>query len=158
MLHPYPLFGKFYRLAVVFVALWAMVGCSSFPSEPTPTAIATPASRRPFGAIHVYSATPGSVDQYYDAASDTIRGEDVWVFHPNGIYSAVLCVDGKIKRWSGSYSFDGVGDDMMFFIETNGDGNYDVQLYTAEGFPYIEWRRQSGTIRYVRAAELVLAY
>ncbi len=158
MLHPYLLFGKPYRLALYFVALCAMVGCSSLPSEPTPIAIATPVSRRPFVALHVYSATPGSVDQYYDAASETIRGEDVWVFRPNGTYSAVLRVDGKINRWSGSYSFDDVGDDMMFFIETNGDSNYDVQLYTAEGFPYVEWRRQSGPIRYVRAAELVLAH
>jgi hypothetical protein len=146
------------RLLVIVVSVFAMIGCSKLPSTPTPYGNSTPVPRRPFLALHVYSKNPGTVDQFYDTASDAIRGENVWVFRSNGHYSAVINVDGQIRNFSGVYGFDDVGDDMIFSIETNGDSHFDKSLYTINDFSYVEWRRKSGTVRYFLAMDVMSAH
>jgi hypothetical protein len=146
---------------LIMIIIGALLsGCSGFGPEstPTPRGNSTPISRRPFLALHVYSTIPGTVDQYYDTATDTIRGENVWVFRSSGHYSAVVKDDGQIRNFSGVYSFDDVGDDMIFSLETNGESHFDKYLYTIKDFSYVEWRRKSGVVRYFLATNFMSAH
>lgn len=103
-----------------------------------------------FGNLRVYSATLGSVGQFYDQTADRILADDVWVFRPNGTFSAVVNVDGQKLTLSGKYGGDDAGKDFFFSIDTNNDGKYDDNLYASNDFSYIEWRREGGILKYIR--------
>jgi len=105
-------------------------------------------AERTFADLRVYSARPGSASLFYDKGTDKILADDVWVFRPDGTFSAVVNADGQRLTLSGRYGGDDAGEDFVFAIDTNGDGKYDDDLYASDDFSYIEWRRESGTTRY----------
>jgi hypothetical protein len=108
-------------------------------------------AERSFTDTHVYAAMPGFASEFYDQAADRILQDDVWVFRPDGKYSAIVQVEGNRLTLSGRYGGDDAGNGFYFSIDTNNDGEYDDSLYASEGFSYIEWRRSSGTLKYVLA-------
>ena len=126
-----------------------MVGCIA---SSTPNPNSTPVPRRIFADLHVYSAVVGTTSQFYDSTTDKILGENIWVFRPDGTYSAIVNVDGNTLTLSGVYSGDDVGNnDFIFSIETNNDHEFDESLYTDGVFSFLEWRRDSGTLKYYLA-------
>ncbi len=142
------LFNNLFSSLAVALSLFSLIGCAT-ASTPNPNS--TPVPRRTFVDLHVYSATSGTANQFYDSTIDKILGEDIWVFRPNGTYSAIVNVGGKILTLSGVYSGDDVGDDFIFSIETNNDSKFDESLYSDDNFSFIEWRHKSGTLKYLLA-------
>jgi len=108
-------------------------------------------AEKTFADLHVYSDSPGAVEQFYDRAADKILKENVWVFHPDGSYSANVEVDGESLILSGKYGGDDAGDEFLFSIDTDNDGNYDETFFVGDDFSLIEWRRESGTLKYFLA-------
>lgn len=108
-------------------------------------------AEKTFTDLHVYSASFGTVGQFYDQATDKILEENVWVFRSDGSYTAIVNIDGEIITLTGKYGGDDVGDDFLFSIDTNNDGNYDEQIFASDDFSFIEWRRESGTLKYYLA-------
>jgi len=145
------LLNKFFNPFVIVLSLLSMAGCAT--SIPVWDENSTPIPRRIFVDLRVYSAAQGTANQFYDSTTDKILGEDIWVFRPDGTYSAIVNVDGKILTLSGVYSGDDVGDVFIFSIETNNDHEFDESLYTDpdDDFSFIEWRRESGSLKYYLA-------
>ena len=139
------------RLLAFGLILFGIVSCTTLSTPDTHNPNSTPIPRRVFVDLHVYSATSGTAEQFYDLVNDKILGENIWVFRPNGTYSAILNLDGKILTLSGVYSGDDVGDDFIFSIETSNDHEFDESLYTDDEFSFIEWRRENGVIKYYLA-------
>jgi hypothetical protein len=108
-------------------------------------------AERQFGNTRVFSATPGTADKFYDQTADKILLDNVWVFHPDGTYDAVVVIEGQRKTISGRYGGDDSGEGFYFSIDTDNDGNYDDYLVASEGFMYLEWRRDSETLKYFLA-------
>lgn len=140
-----------HRLCNTFMfilSVFIVTGCAT----PTPISAqdenATPIPRRIFADLRVYSATTGTINQYYDSATDKILSKNIWVFRPDGTYSAIVNIDGKTLNLSGVYSGDGSESGFIFSIETNNDSHFDESLYTDDSFSFIEWRRESGTLKY----------
>lgn len=146
------LLNRFIKLFIVVLSLLSIADCATSIPIPTPDENSTPVPRRIFVDLRVYSATPGTVSQYYDSTADKILGENVWFFRPDGTYSAIINDEGEVINLSGVYSGDDVGGDVFIFsIETNNDSEYDESLYTDDDFSFIEWRREIGTFTYYRA-------
>jgi hypothetical protein len=106
---------------------------------------------RVFAELRVYSATHAPVVQLYDAATDTILRDDVWVFRPDGTFDAVLIIDDQRLLLSGTYDGDDAGEEFVFGLDIDGDGQDDELIYadvTGDSFSFIEWRRDNGTFRY----------
>jgi len=108
-------------------------------------------AEKQFANPHVYSATSGPANQFYDQTADKILTDDVWVFRPDGTYSAILNVDGQRLMLSGRYGGDNAAEDFFIAIDTDGDGEYDDSLYASDDFSYIEWQRSNGTLKYALA-------
>jgi hypothetical protein len=105
-----------------------------------------------FVNIRVYAAIPGSYSEFYDKSANRILQDNVWVFRPDGTFSAIVIVDGERKLLSGKYGADNAGDDMYISIDTNDDGKYDDSLYVSKDSSFIEWRRNNGTLKYLLAS------
>ena len=106
---------------------------------------------RVFTELRVYSATPAPIEQLYDTGTDTILQDDVWVFRPDGSFDAVLIIDGERFLLSGTYEGDDAGEEFIFGLDIDGDGQDDELIYADvanDGFSFIEWRRDDGTFRY----------
>ena len=108
-------------------------------------------AERTFTDLHVYSASPGTVEQFYDRTADKILKENVWVFRSDASYTANLKVDGERMTLSGKYGGDDVGDEFLFSIDIDNDGSYDETIFASDDFSFIEWRRESGTLKYFLA-------
>jgi hypothetical protein len=106
---------------------------------------------RVFTQLHVYSATPAPIEQLYDTTTDTILHDDVWVFRSDGTFDAVLIINGERLLLSGTYNGDDAGDEFIFGLDIDDDGQDDELIYadvTDDSFSLIEWRRDDGTFIY----------
>lgn len=103
---------------------------------------------RIFTDLKVYASDAGVITDFYDIQGDQILADNVWVFHPDGTYNAIVVLDGERLNLSGKYAGDDVGDEFVFSIDTNGDGEYDEHLYAIDEFQAIEWRRETGTLKF----------
>jgi len=126
---------KFALITLVAFLVLAMLACAE----------------KQFVNPHVYAAISGSANQFYDQTTDKLLADDVWVFRPDGTYSAIVNVDGQRLMLSGRYGGDNAAEDFFIAIDTDGDGEYDDSLYASDDFSYIEWRRSDGTLKYVLA-------
>jgi len=121
------------QLSVVFIALiFTTLACGY----------------KTFGSVRVYSSTSGSVSQFYDANTDTILKDDVWIFYPNGKYKAVVIVDEKRTSLHGKYGAEDMGDIFVILIDTDGDGKFDEELYPDHKSTYFEWRHENNVVTY----------
>jgi hypothetical protein len=141
------LFKIYFNTFPMILLLLIMSGCVT--STPNPNS--TPVPRRIFKDLRVYSAIPGTPNQFYDPIADKFLSEDVWVFRSNGTYKAEVSVDGEILELSGVYAGDDTGQGFTFSIETNNDSAFDEELYTDDNFSFIEWRRNGETLKYYLA-------
>ena len=103
-----------------------------------------------FDNTQVYSAEKGTVEEFYDTKNDKILADNVWVFKPDGTYSALINIGGQKRLLSGKYGGDNLSNhEFAFSIDTNNDGQYDDNLWIIDGdFAVIEWRREDATLRY----------
>ncbi len=105
-------------------------------------------AERTFTDLHVYSETPGAIEEFYDQSTNKILQDNVWVFRSDGTYSAIVNIDGERISLAGKYGGDDVGDDFLFSIDIDNDGTYDDTIFASDDFTFIEWRRESGTLKY----------
>jgi len=105
-----------------------------------------------FGNIRIYAAIPGSSSDFYDKSKNRILQDNVWVFLPDGTFSAIVIADDKRNIFSGKYGADNAGEDMFISIDTNGDGKFDDSLFLSKDSLFIEWRRKDGTLKYLLAS------
>jgi hypothetical protein len=141
------LFKRWPNAFLMILLLLIVSSCAT--STPSPNS--TPVPGRIFKDLRVYSATPGTPNQFYDPIADKLLREDVWVFRPNGTYKAEVSVDGEILELSGVYAGDQTGQGFIFSIETNNDSTFDESLYTDDNFSFIEWRRDGESLKYYLA-------
>ncbi len=107
-------------------------------------AAAACSERRYASFTRVYAADKGIQETFFDATNNKILQENVWVFQPDGTYTASLSLDGKTVDWAGQYDAHTQGKDFVIAVDTNGDGKYEETLYV-NGDVSVDWRRPSGT-------------
>jgi hypothetical protein len=103
---------------------------------------------RVFDELHVYSSPTRSLADVYDPSTDTILAENVWVFRPDGTFSAQLIINGDQLIMSGTYEGDDTGTGFFFLLDTDGDGKNDeeVELDVEEDeYSFISWEYGSDT-------------
>jgi hypothetical protein len=101
--------------------------------------------------VRVYTSAADSIQESYDAATDRILREDVWLFRRDGTFDALLRIAGREVSLTGTYEGDDAGDQFIFRIDVDGDGDFDDQLVSDAdegGFSWIEWRPADVTYRY----------
>lgn len=107
---------------------------------------------RVFEKQRVYSVTRGPAKQFYDSTTNKILADDVWVFQPDGTFAAIVMVNGERRILSGKYEGDETGGGFFFFLDLDGDGNFnDDNIFLGKDDSYIEWRRNSETFTYFLA-------
>jgi len=106
---------------------------------------------RVFTDVRVYSLKPASLHDLYDQSSDRILKEDVWVFRPDGSFDVIVWIGGELIALTGAYEGDDAGDEFLFMLDTDGEGEFDEQLVADtedDRFMWIEWRTEDGTYIY----------
>jgi hypothetical protein len=104
-----------------------------------------------FGDLRVYSSISGSANQFYDATTDAILADNVWIFYPDGKYKAVVMIDGKQTNLHGKYGAEDIGNVFTILLDTDGDGKFDDELYPDHNSSYFEWHYESNTVTYYLA-------
>lgn len=97
---------------------------------------------RVFETTHVYSLSQVPLSEVYESESDLIRGDNVWVFRPDGTFEANVPVCKTGGNLSGFYSGDDVGSEFIFLLDLDGDGAAEDQVtldVENDGFAFIDW-------------------
>ncbi len=110
------------------------------------------AARKYVSDTRVYASTSGGVaDDFYNSTSKQILQDGVWVFQPDGTFTARLTVDGAPLSLAGKYQGDDSGKDFLIHLDTNSDGAFEDSLYMNQDDTSFEWRRPSGTLTFYLA-------